>query len=134
MGSQQLLLLMVGVVILGIAVAVGVFMFINQSAATNRDAISNDLVQLAAQAQKFYRKPSTIGGGNNSFGGLTLARITSEPINANGEYSLTPDPAPQTAASVTITGTGKETGNDGSTPLVMTMTVWPDSILIVATN
>ena len=133
MGTQQLLLMIVGVVLVGIAVAMAFFMFLDQSGSTNRDAVSNDLIQFAAQAQKYYRRPATLGGGNNSFGGLTLARITSKPANANGTYALSPDPAPQSAASVTLTGTGKENGNDG-TPLTLTMTVWADSILIVANN
>ncbi|MFN0158409.1 MAG: hypothetical protein ACKVRP_10105 [Bacteroidota bacterium] len=134
MGSQQLLLIIVAVVLIGISVAIGVWMFIDQGAATNRDSISNDLVQYAAQAQKYYRRPQTLGGGNNSFGGLTLSKVTSKSTNANGAYTLSPDPAPATATSVQIIGLGRELGSDGETPLQMTMTVWSDSILIVADN
>ncbi len=134
MGSQQLLLIVVAMVLIGISVAIGVWMFIDQGTSTNRDALSNDLVQFAAQAQKYYRKPSTLGGGNNSFGGLTLSRVTSKPTNANGTYELSPDPAPSTATSVSITGTGIEVGLDGTNPVEVTMTVWADSILIVAAN
>jgi len=134
MGTQQLLLIAVGVVLIGIMVAIGIFMFKDQSSATNRDQVSNDLVNLAAQAQKYYRRPATLGGGSSSFGGLTLGRLTSKPINANGEYTLTPDPAPGGAVSITITGEGTETGNDGENPVMMTMTVGVDSILIVANN
>jgi hypothetical protein len=134
MGSQQLMLIVIGMVIAGISVAIGVWMFIDQSTATNRDEISNDLIQLAAQAQKYYRRPATLGGGSNTFGGLTLARLTSKPVNANGVYALSPDPAPPSAASVTITGEGKETGTDRTTPVHLTLTVWPDSILVVTDN
>ena len=121
-------------VLIGISIAIGVWMFIDQGTSTNRDAISNDLIQYAAQAQKFYRRPATLGGGNNSFQGLTLSRVTSKPTNANGTYELSPDPAPATATFVTVTGTGKETGLDGANPVLVTMTVWSDSILIVASN
>jgi hypothetical protein len=134
MGSQQLMLIVIGMVIAGISVAIGVWMFIDQSTATNRDEISNDLIQLAAQAQKYYRRPATLGGGSNSFGGLTLNRLTSKPANANGAYALSPDPAPPSSASVTITGTGKETGTDKTNPVHLTLTVWPDSILMVTDN
>ena len=61
MGTQQLLLIVVGVVIVGIMIAVGIFMFRDQAAATNRDSLSNDLVALATAAQKYYRRPSTFG-------------------------------------------------------------------------
>jgi hypothetical protein len=134
MGSQQLLLIVICVVLAGVGVAVGVWMFIDQSAATNRDEISNDLVQFAASAQKFYRRPAVLGGGDNSFGGLTMTRVTSKATNPNGVYVLTPDPAPPSTASVTITGLGRETGVDGSNPVQLTMTVWPDSILLVTDN
>lgn len=134
MGSQQLLLIVICVVLAGVGVAVGVWLFIDQSAATNRDEISNDLVQFGASAQKFYRRPAVLGGGDNSFGGLTMTRVTSKATNPNGVYVLTPDPAPPSTASVTIVGSGRETGVDGSNPVQLTMTVWPDSILIVTDN
>lgn len=134
MGSQQLLLIVIAVVIAGISVTIGVWMFIDQSASTNRDEISNDLVQFAAQAQKYYRRPAALGGGNNTFAGLTLSRVTSKSVNANGTYTLTPDPASASDASVSITGAGRETGADGTNPVQMTLTVWPDSILIVTDN
>ena len=134
MGTQQLLLIVIGVVLVGIAVAMAFVMFIDQSASTNRDEISNDLVQFGAQAQKYYRRPASLGGGNNSFGGLTLARVTSKPVNANGTYTLSPDPVPPAATSATLTGLGKENGMDGATPVLLTLTVWADSLLVVANN
>ncbi len=134
MGTQQLLLIVVGVVIVGIMIAVGLFMFRDQAAATNRDSISNDLVALATISQKYYRRPTTFGGGGNSFGGLTMARLTTAPSNANGDYSLNPDPVPASATSITIIGLGKEMGIDNSGPVKLTMTVMADSIVLVTNN
>jgi len=134
MGTQQLLLIVVGVVIVGIMIAVGLFMFRDQAAATARDSISNDLVALATASQKFYRRPTTFGGGGNSFGGLTMSKLTTKPSNANGDYSLSPDPVPSSTNAITITGVGKELGNDGALPVKLTMTVRADSILLVTNN
>jgi hypothetical protein len=134
MGTQQLLLIILGVVLIGIMVTVGIFLFQDQASATNRDQLSNDLVYLAVQAQKHYRRPSVLGGGSNSFGGLTMTKLTNMSSNANGIYVLTPDPAPAGATSVTITGTGIEKGNDGVTPVEIEMTVWADSLFLVANN
>jgi len=134
MGTQQLLLIVLGMILLGIAVTAGIIMFQDQSAATNRDEISNDLLNLGAQAQKYYRRPAVLGGGSSSFSGMTMGRLTSAPTNANGSYVLSPDPVPSGMTSVTLTGTGTETGNDGSTPVEVVMTVWADSLLIVANN
>ncbi|MDH4069198.1 MAG: hypothetical protein OEV30_02125 [Ignavibacteria bacterium] len=134
MGTQQLLLIVLGLILLGIAVTAGIFLFQDQSAATNRDEIANDLVYFAAQAQKFYRRPAVLGGGSNSFGGMTMAKLTSNPSNANGSYVLAPDPVPAGITSITVTGTGTETGHDAATPVEVVMTVWADSLLIVANN
>lgn len=106
MGQQQLLLIILGVIVVGIAVAVGITMFSDNAVSANRDAVSNDLVNLAARAQQYYRRPTALGGGGNSFDGLTLAKLTNMPNgqNANGTYSCgTP-----TANDVVITGIGTE--------------------------
>jgi hypothetical protein len=134
MGTQQLLLIVLGIILLGIMVVGAVFIFQDQSAASNRDEVANDLVHLAAQAQKFYRKPAVLGGGSTSFSGLTLLGLTNHPTNENGSYVLTPDPVPAGMTSIVITGRGMETGNDGSTPVEIEMTVWADSLFMVANN
>ena len=48
MGQQQLLLIILGVIIVGIAIAVGISMFSSGSVQANRDGIVNDLNNLAA--------------------------------------------------------------------------------------
>ena len=134
MGTQQLLMIVVGVVIVGIMIAVGLFMFRDQAAATARDSMSNDLVALATASQKYYRRPAAFGGGGNSFSGLTMAKMTTKSSNANGDYVLTPDPVPPATVAISIVGTGLEVGNDGQTPVKLTMTVMADSILLVTNN
>jgi len=67
MGQQQLLLIILGVIVVGIAVAVGITMFQDNAVSANRDAVTNDLVNLAARAQQFYRRPTALGGGQGSF-------------------------------------------------------------------
>jgi hypothetical protein len=130
MGTQQLLLIIVGVVLIGIMVMIGVFMFRDQAAATNRDALSNDLVHFASGAQKYYRRPPMMGGGGSSFDGLTLTNLTSKPRNANGTYQLETDPVSGNPASVKIIGTGIELGNDGTNKVKVVMVVYPDSVSV----
>ena len=50
MGQQQLLLIILGVIIVGIAIAVGIAMFSSGSVQANKDAIINDMNNLAANA------------------------------------------------------------------------------------
>lgn len=132
MGSQQLLLIVVGVVLIGIMIAVGMSMFKDQTASTNRDSISNDLQHFAVQAQKYYRRPSVLGGGAYSFIGLTFAKISKNATNPNGDYVFTPDAGG--SGFVKITGTGYNTGSDESTPVQLQVTIWSDSTYLETLN
>jgi Tfp pilus assembly protein PilE len=59
-----------GVIIVGIAVAVGITMFQDNAVDQNRSAVIADLTTLSAKAQQYYAKPTTLGG--NSFVALTV--------------------------------------------------------------
>lgn len=134
MGQQQLLLIILGVIVVGIAVAVGITMFSQNAVSANRDAVVNDLVNFAARAQQYYRRPTTLGGGQGSFTGLLSSHIfnsnTTPWTNANGSYTL----GAVTATTAIITGTGTETGNNGTGPVAVTATAYRDSVTMVPTN
>ena len=125
MGQQQLLLIILGVIVVGIAVAVGITMFQDNAVSANRDAVTNDLVNLASRAQQYYRRPQALGGGEGKFDGLTLQMLTSKSVNANGTYALVSGNTGQ--GPVVLSGTGKETGYDGASPVFVQMQVWADS-------
>lgn len=67
MGQQQLLLIVLGVIIVGIAVVVGINIFNTSSESSAKDTVSSELMQLGAMAQQFYKKPLEMGGGGNTF-------------------------------------------------------------------
>ena len=121
MGQQQLLLIVLGVIIVGIAVVVGINVFTVSSANSNRDAVISDLTTLAAMSQQYYRKPTAMGGGGNEFTGWLIP--TTLQSTANGSYS-----AVVTATDVTLTGIGNEIGNDGTDSVEVTMVVEPNQI------
>jgi len=122
MGQQQLLLIVLGVIIVGIAVVVGINVFTAQNTNSNRDAVTSDLTQLASMAQQFYKKPSALGGGSNTFTGWAIpANMVKNP---NGSYSAT-----VTATTVTLVGKGTTTLTAGGTDTVqVTMVVGADKI------
>jgi Tfp pilus assembly protein PilE len=135
MGQQQLLLIILGVIVVGIAVAVGITMFTDNAVSANKDAVTNDLVNLASRAQQFYRRPTALGGGQGSFALLTadaagLAKLTSKPTNSNGTYSIL---NAGTLTSVVLHGQGTEKGTDGAY-LNIDMTVFADSTSVVFHN
>jgi len=129
MGQQQLLLIVLGVIIVGIAVVVGINVFTASAASSNRDAVIADLTTIGSMAQGYYRKPTALGGGNNSFTGWVVPAQLAQTSNMSA--AVTPTVAAQ---SVTLVGVGTETGNDGSTKVKATMTVTPTAMTTVVDN
>ena len=115
MGQQQLLLIILGVVVVGIAVAVGITIFSDSAASTNRDALTSDLVYLASRAQHYYRRPVSMGGGEGSFAAITFDKLFSEPSNSNGRYFIN---GAASATQVTLRGVGRERINATDTVTV----------------
>jgi Tfp pilus assembly protein PilE len=118
MGQQQLLLIILGVIIVGIAVAVGITMFQDNAVDQNRSAVIADLTTLAAKGQQYYAKPTTLGGGGNSFAGLTadapglgLLASTAFTNNANGAYTIK---TAGTATTLVLEGVGKTALSNGT--------------------
>ena len=135
MGQQQLLLIVLGVIVVGIAVVVGINLFNANAVSSNRDAVVSDLNNLGAMAQQFYKKPISMGGGGNSFdatattGGTKWAIPAQLDTTANGTYT-----AGVTTQTVTIDGYGTEIGDDGSTPVHAQATVTATAITVQSKN
>ena len=125
MGQQQLLLLVLSAIIVGVSIVIGINMFTSGAAQANEDAVVQDCMMIAARAQEWYRKPDEMGGGNRSFIGVTLTSLNIDSVNANVSQPYTLDGSAGTAA--TITGTGVE----GS---FVTIIVAPDSIVSTVIN
>jgi len=73
MGTQQLLLIVLGVVIVGIAIAVALTLFKSNAQSSNREQVIGDLDNLGSQAQQYYRKPASFGAVATAFRFLPYA-------------------------------------------------------------
>lgn len=101
MGQQQLLLIVLGVIVVGIAIMLGIFLFRQNSIDQKRDMLINEGMTVANNALAYYHKPNAYGGGQNTFTGW---EIPTQMVNSgNGSFSAT-----VSANSVEITGTGNE--------------------------
>ncbi len=129
MGQQQLLLIVLGVIVVGIAVALGMTMFSESAAQSNFDAVMSDIQRYASNAQQFYMKPSSLGGGGRSFAALTFPNGAAATTNTNGTFTLTN----LAVGSFDITGVGTEDGDSDGTNITVTLTVYPDSVSAVPT-
>ncbi len=103
-------------------------MFGDGSAASNRDAIANDLTAHASRAQVYQKKPKCLGGGGNSFVGFALPYTAQS--NQNGTFAV----SGATGTQVTIEGVGSEVGYDRVHPVKVAVQVRADSILVSELN
>jgi len=85
-GQQQLLLIILGVIIVGVAISVGVLLFDAQSVEANKDAIISDLQNIAAYAYQYKLRPKFMAGGQGAYDGLKLSRRMA--TNENATYDV----------------------------------------------
>ena len=67
MGQQQLLLLVLSAVIVGVAIVSGINLVEDSNAQADEDAVRQELLTIASQAQAWYLKPGILGGGDRNF-------------------------------------------------------------------
>ena len=102
MGQQQLLLIVLAIIVVGIAVAVSIQMFRTNAIEQKRDVLIEETTSIGYLAIQYYKKPMELGGGSHSFIGWT---IPSDMVTtANGNFMTSTIAVDQ----VTITGTGTE--------------------------
>ncbi|MEJ5261429.1 MAG: hypothetical protein WHT45_02020 [Ignavibacterium sp.] len=121
MGQQQLLLIVLGVIIVGIAIVVGINLFNANAEESAKDTMVSEGTNLGALAQQYYKKPTAMGGGGNTFTGWTIpATLDSTPT---GSWSST-----VTSTSVVLTGDPHEY------TWTVTTTVGPQTIVSVVND
>jgi len=139
MGQQQLLLLVLAAVIVGLAVVTGINMFGQNALQANQDAIRQDLLTIASEAHAWYRRPVALGGGGNTFVGLTGAAgfnninygNATPFVNANASYAWGAAPS---AIAQTITGTSIQDHDGDGVLMLLTATVAPNAVTIAVTT
>ena len=121
MGQQQLLLIILGVIIVGIAIAVGIALFGSSSVGSNRDAIVNDLNNLAANAYQYRVRPATMGGGGGTYTGYQVPAVLRP--NDNAAYSASNvSPTAITFTGISTMGYGNVSATEDSTGRLATFT------------
>lgn len=117
MGQQQNLLIILGVLIVGIAIAVGVGMFRSSSTDMIRNAVISDLNYYAGKSREYYWKPVMLGGGNRSFENITLNRMMLDSENEHGIYSIVSTAKDE----LVLMGVGKTPASDDSVKVQITI-------------
>jgi hypothetical protein len=127
MGQQQHLLIILGVLIVGIAIAVGIGMFRSSSTDLIRSAVISDLNYYAGKAREYYWKPLMLGGGDRSFENITMNRIMLNSENEHGIYSIVSTAKDE----LVLLGVGKTPGSDDSVKVQITIEPKKNTVLVL---
>ena len=84
MGTQQILMIVLSVIVVGAAVAVGIEMFDNQSRNMTRAALYTDMLQFGINIQAYFRTPVIFGGASNDVDNVVFTELMGF-INAGDE-------------------------------------------------
>lgn len=140
MGQQQLLLVILVTIIVGIATVVAINTFGAAADSANIDAVRQDLAAMGAAAQGYYTKPSMMGGGSRAYDGITFHELAFAGIivennlgvNDNGTYEIA------SAAGQTLTISAYAASEDGydrnNGPLTFTAVITAQDIDIQSSS
>ncbi|MBD3615691.1 MAG: hypothetical protein HUJ22_03890 [Gracilimonas sp.] len=111
MGQQQLLLVILVTIIVGIATVVAINTFGSAADSANIDAVRQDIATFAASAQGYFMKPEMLGGGGGDWAGITFNTVAFPAdevatngltaLNANGVYTFAAPADTDTTFTVT---------------------------------
>jgi len=105
MGQQQLLLIVLGVIIVGVAIVVGINMFSQGAINAEADRLVQEVNSVGSNAAAYWRKPVQMGGGGRTFTGVTLSDLGAQDTTANTILTLT-----STDVLISLTATGRSEG------------------------
>lgn len=115
MGTQQLLLIVLGVIIVGIAIAVGITIFNNQAYNANQQAVSQELNTYGTMVVQWWKTPIAQGGAGQEMGtndeddvADAIGFINNLEKSDNGQFSVTA----VVDTMVTLHGLGTEKRNN----------------------
>ena len=89
MGQQQLLLMILVTIIVGIMTVVAISIFSNARDESINDLIRQDLMEAASIGQMYYRRHQVLGGGGESFNNITLNNVQLDSSNAVTTFEIT---------------------------------------------
>ncbi len=122
MGTQQILMLALVMIVVGIAVSIGITMFHNQAYNSNRDALISELVTYRPAVVRYWKVSRLLGGADGNIANVTQERVANYIGFTDSLYSISSDNGEFRVTGVagrivTIKGLGVET-KGGKHPFV----------------
>ncbi len=138
MGTQQILMIVLSVIIVGVAIGVGINMFSSQAFSSNRQALAVELTNYATLVMQYWKTPASMGGAGQIIGNVTVAKVAGYiGFNPSSPYQVTSDNGEFRVISVsgnvvTLKGVGTEL--KGSNKPICTTTIDVTTNAISATT
>lgn len=118
MGTQQILLLVLSLVIVSVAIVGAVGLFKLYAVNANRTSIIQDLHEISLKAIAYYKSHANMGGGDGNWDTAGFYIWVSYPLTEDGNRILTGNGEilvnEQTNGNIMIEGWGNELGHDGA--------------------
>jgi hypothetical protein len=127
MGTQQLLMIVVGAVIVILTVYAGFNIYSTYAESSNRDQLISTLYDLGLNAQQYVKKPVEQGGGGGIYSNWTMP----EQFRSTEAGSIR---ATVRDSRIDFSATGTEIGRDGKTKVNVTARVDESGIRITVRN
>ena len=80
------MLIILGLIVIAIAIALGISLFRAHAISSKRDILTNETIDMAAQAISYYKRTREFGGGGKSFIGWQIPTQVQNTIN--GSYII----------------------------------------------
>lgn len=127
MGTQQLLIIAVGIFVVAIMIYTGVDIAVNYYQSSNREQLIVSLNDLGLMAQQYYRKPREQGGGGGSYLGWSVPAKLQNIEGGTIQAVVSDD-------RVNFSALGTEIGMNEKTVVRVTCRVDQNGIRMVVTN
>lgn len=127
MGSQQLLIIAVGIVIVGLMIYSGFLIIQTYFENSNRDQLIATINDVGVMAQQYVKKPIEQGGGGGTFTGWLLPTDLSSTDAGKIRATITNN-------RINLVATGTELGMDKVSVVRITAAIEKSAIRITVTN
>ncbi len=127
MGSQQLLLIVVGIIVVGLVIYAGIDIAVSYYQSANRDQLISTMHDLGLMAQQHYKKAYEQGGGGGSYSGWDIPQELKKTSAGEIKAVVFND-------RINFEATGTEIGMNEKTVVRVTCRVDQNGIRMIVTN
>lgn len=120
MGQQQVLLLVLVSILVGIATMIAINVFTDSQETANREAVRIELLEAVSPARAYFYQAKQMGGGGRSFENIQMQNLFMDSTSENGDYSI----ANRSSDSFELVATPASGGDDIVLEIYIDKIIW----------